>query len=96
MNHLSKLRLLQSLWAVKQPYRLFHNHHQLLASQIIAHYEAINRCEKELPEYFNFPSDILDKWSQMEKVHFCHPIDIEPHAKKVKIDFSETVLVCTS
>uniref|UniRef100_A0A8C6Z5B7 medium-chain acyl-CoA ligase n=1 Tax=Nothoprocta perdicaria TaxID=30464 RepID=A0A8C6Z5B7_NOTPE len=24
-------------------------------------------CEKELPEYFNFASDVLDKWAQLEK-----------------------------
>uniref|UniRef100_A0A493TU81 medium-chain acyl-CoA ligase n=1 Tax=Anas platyrhynchos platyrhynchos TaxID=8840 RepID=A0A493TU81_ANAPP len=30
-------------------------------------YEAIGRCEQEVPEYFNFASDVLDKWSQIEK-----------------------------
>lgn len=27
-------------------------------------------CEQEAPEYFNFASDVLDKWSQIEKVTF--------------------------
>uniref|UniRef100_A0A8C3PS83 medium-chain acyl-CoA ligase n=1 Tax=Calidris pygmaea TaxID=425635 RepID=A0A8C3PS83_9CHAR len=28
---------------------------------------SISRCEQEVPEYFNFASDVLDKWSQIEK-----------------------------
>ncbi|XP_020655243.3 acyl-coenzyme A synthetase ACSM4, mitochondrial [Pogona vitticeps] len=33
----------------------------------LSEYEAINQYEKELPEYFNFASDVLDKWSKLEK-----------------------------
>lgn len=40
------------------------------ASSAISRYEAINRNEEEVPEYFNFASDVLDKWAEMEKVRF--------------------------
>ncbi|NWI16764.1 ACSM4 synthetase, partial [Crypturellus soui] len=47
--------------------RLFHQHHKAFAPLNFSDYEAINRFEKEVPEYFNFASDVLDKWSQIEK-----------------------------
>ncbi|NXG09022.1 ACSM3 synthetase, partial [Sakesphorus luctuosus] len=47
--------------------RPFHGYNRLLTSQIIAHYDSINQCKTELPEYFNFASDVLDEWSQLEK-----------------------------
>ncbi|POI30162.1 hypothetical protein CIB84_006088, partial [Bambusicola thoracicus] len=34
---------------------------------IISYYDSVNRCEKELPKYFNFASDVLDEWLQLEK-----------------------------
>ncbi|XP_066467096.1 acyl-coenzyme A synthetase ACSM4, mitochondrial-like, partial [Tiliqua scincoides] len=37
------------------------------ASLNLSDFEAINRCEKKVPEYFNFASDVLDGWSQREK-----------------------------
>ncbi|NWV63044.1 ACSM4 synthetase, partial [Malurus elegans] len=49
------------------PSRTFHGNNRLLTSQIISHYESINRCKKELPEYFNFASDVLDEWARLEK-----------------------------
>lgn len=33
-------------------------------------FEAINRGDKEVPKYFNFANDVLDKWSKIEKVRF--------------------------
>ncbi|XP_077172416.1 acyl-coenzyme A synthetase ACSM5, mitochondrial-like [Paroedura picta] len=36
-------------------------------SPIISYYEAVNRGEQAVPEYFNFASDVLDQWAQMEK-----------------------------
>ncbi|XP_067407113.1 acyl-coenzyme A synthetase ACSM4, mitochondrial-like isoform X1 [Emydura macquarii macquarii] len=67
MKTLFKLLIRQSLWPPKSPSGLFHKDNRHLVSQIVSHYESINRCEQELPEYFNFASDVLDKWSQMEK-----------------------------
>lgn len=57
----------QCLQILRSPCRLFHGCNRLLTSQIISYYDSVNRCEKELPEYFNFASDVLDKWSQLEK-----------------------------
>ncbi|NXH98760.1 ACSM3 synthetase, partial [Pachycephala philippinensis] len=49
------------------PSRTFHGNIRLLTSQIISYYESINQCKKELPEYFNFASDVLDEWARLEK-----------------------------
>ncbi|XP_053897551.1 acyl-coenzyme A synthetase ACSM4, mitochondrial-like isoform X2 [Malaclemys terrapin pileata] len=67
MKTLFKLRILQSVWTPQSPSRLFHKDNKRLVSQMVSHYESINRCEQELPEHFNFASDVLDKWSQLEK-----------------------------
>ncbi|XP_010161429.1 acyl-coenzyme A synthetase ACSM3, mitochondrial [Antrostomus carolinensis] len=58
----------QCLQILGSPCRLFHGCNRLLTSQIISYYDSINQCKKELPEYFNFASDVLDEWSQLEKV----------------------------
>ncbi|NXN08913.1 ACSM3 synthetase, partial [Indicator maculatus] len=47
--------------------RLFHGQNRLLTSQIISHYDSINQYKKELPEYFNFASNVLDEWTRLEK-----------------------------
>lgn len=60
----------QCLRILRSPCRLFHGSSRVLTSQIISHYDSINQCKKELPEYFNFASDVLDEWSQLEKVVF--------------------------
>uniref|UniRef100_A0A8C3C7V0 medium-chain acyl-CoA ligase n=1 Tax=Cairina moschata TaxID=8855 RepID=A0A8C3C7V0_CAIMO len=57
----------QCLQILRSPCRLFYGCNRLLTSQIISYYDSVNQCEKELPEYFNFASDVLDKWSQLEK-----------------------------
>ncbi|NXJ22426.1 ACSM3 synthetase, partial [Dicrurus megarhynchus] len=49
------------------PCRSFHGNNRLLTSQIVSYYESINQCKKELPEYFNFASDVLDEWARLEK-----------------------------
>eukprot|EP00069_Balaena_mysticetus_P010891 bmy_20953T0 len=46
----------------------FHKGHQLWAPLTLADFEAINRCERSLPKNFNFAGDVLDQWSQKEKV----------------------------
>ncbi|XP_075292582.1 acyl-coenzyme A synthetase ACSM3, mitochondrial isoform X5 [Opisthocomus hoazin] len=57
----------QCLRILRSPCRLFHGCSRLLTSQIISYYDSVNQCKKELPEYFNFASDVLDEWSQLEK-----------------------------
>ncbi|NXF91838.1 ACSM4 synthetase, partial [Eubucco bourcierii] len=47
--------------------RIFHHSHKASATLPFSDYEAIGRCQQEVPEYFNFASDVLDKWSQIEK-----------------------------
>ncbi|NXV72144.1 ACSM3 synthetase, partial [Atlantisia rogersi] len=67
MRTLLKSRIPQCLQTLRSPCRLFHGYNRLLTSQIISHYDSINQCKKELPEYFNFASDVLDEWSRLEK-----------------------------
>ncbi|XP_064245990.1 acyl-coenzyme A synthetase ACSM4, mitochondrial-like isoform X1 [Passer domesticus] len=57
----------QCLWILRSPSRTFHGNNRLLTSPIVSYYESINQGERELPEYFNFASDVLDKWTQLEK-----------------------------
>ncbi|XP_071616484.1 acyl-coenzyme A synthetase ACSM4, mitochondrial-like isoform X2 [Heliangelus exortis] len=64
---LFKLQTLKSLWTLKPPNRTFHEHPRLLASDVYSQYESVRRGEQEIPEYFNFASDVLDKWSEIEK-----------------------------
>uniref|UniRef100_A0A663N5S7 medium-chain acyl-CoA ligase n=1 Tax=Athene cunicularia TaxID=194338 RepID=A0A663N5S7_ATHCN len=67
MKLLLKLRTLKSLWTLKPPNRTFHGHPRLLASDVYSQYESVRRGEQEIPKYFNFASDVLDKWSEIEK-----------------------------
>uniref|UniRef100_A0A8D0KZV0 medium-chain acyl-CoA ligase n=1 Tax=Strix occidentalis caurina TaxID=311401 RepID=A0A8D0KZV0_STROC len=67
MKLLFKLRTLKSLWTPKPPNRTFHGHPRLLASDVYSQYESVRRGEQEIPKYFNFASDVLDKWSEIEK-----------------------------
>ncbi|XP_050761701.1 acyl-coenzyme A synthetase ACSM3, mitochondrial-like [Gymnogyps californianus] len=64
---LFKLQTLKSFWTLKLPNRTFHGHPRLLASDVYSQYESIRRGEQEIPKYFNFASDVLDKWSEIEK-----------------------------
>lgn len=68
MKLLFKLQTLKSLWTLKPPNRTFHGHRRLLASDVYSQYESFRRGEQEIPKYFNFASDVLDKWSEIEKV----------------------------
>ncbi|XP_024060475.1 acyl-coenzyme A synthetase ACSM4, mitochondrial-like isoform X2 [Terrapene carolina triunguis] len=67
MKTLLKLQILKSLWISKSSCRLFHKQPRLLAPELFSHDESIRQGEQQVPEYFNFASDVLDKWSQMEK-----------------------------
>nr|XP_006123197.1 acyl-coenzyme A synthetase ACSM4, mitochondrial-like [Pelodiscus sinensis] len=67
MKTLLKLQILKSLWLPKSRCRLFHKQPRLLASQLFSHDKSARQDELQVPEYFNFASDVLDKWSQLEK-----------------------------
>lgn len=56
------------IWLAKPAGRYLHKDHQLWSPLTLADFEAINRCEKSLPKNFNFAGDVLDQWSQKEKV----------------------------
>ncbi|XP_005143441.2 acyl-coenzyme A synthetase ACSM3, mitochondrial [Melopsittacus undulatus] len=67
MKLLFKLQTLKSLWTLKLPNRTFHGHPRLLTSDVYSQYEPVRRGKQEIPKYFNFASDVLDKWSEIEK-----------------------------
>ncbi|XP_054698795.1 acyl-coenzyme A synthetase ACSM3, mitochondrial-like isoform X1 [Grus americana] len=67
MRTFIKARIPQCLRIFWSPCRLLHGCNRLLTSLIISYYDSINQCKKELPEYFNFASDVLDEWSRLEK-----------------------------
>ncbi|XP_039216391.1 acyl-coenzyme A synthetase ACSM4, mitochondrial-like isoform X2 [Crotalus tigris] len=47
--------------------RLFPRYSRYITNPISAQYEAVSQGQDQLPEYFNFASDVLDKWTQVEK-----------------------------
>ncbi|XP_032930150.1 acyl-coenzyme A synthetase ACSM4, mitochondrial-like [Catharus ustulatus] len=67
MKLLFKLQSLKLLWTLKPPNRTFHGHLRLLSSDVYSQYESIRQGKQEIPKYFNFASDVLDKWSEIEK-----------------------------
>uniref|UniRef100_A0A8B9C7T1 medium-chain acyl-CoA ligase n=1 Tax=Anser brachyrhynchus TaxID=132585 RepID=A0A8B9C7T1_9AVES len=67
MKILLEIQVLRSPWSIQTLYRLFHQCRKTFAPLNLSDYEAIGRCEQEVPEYFNFAGDVLDKWSQIEK-----------------------------
>ncbi|CAI5792117.1 acyl-coenzyme A synthetase ACSM4, mitochondrial-like [Podarcis lilfordi] len=67
MEILLKLKTLRPVWSCQSLCRAFQNDNKRFASLNLSHYEAINRGDKEVPEYFNFASDVLDQWSKAEK-----------------------------
>ncbi|KAL7979188.1 hypothetical protein Chor_015212 [Crotalus horridus] len=52
---------------LRSPWVFLQQAKRCLASLIPSYYEAVNRGEQEMPEYFNFASDVVDKWAQEEK-----------------------------
>ncbi|XP_062444034.1 acyl-coenzyme A synthetase ACSM4, mitochondrial-like [Rhea pennata] len=67
MKIFHEFQVLRSPWSLQTLCRLFHQCHRAFAPLNFSDYEAIGRREKEVPEYFNFASDVLDKWTQIEK-----------------------------
>lgn len=68
MRILSRCWVLRHLWLALPVCRRLHMPHRLLAPLTLSDFEAIIRCEKPLPESFNFAGDVLDQWAQKEKV----------------------------
>ncbi|KAJ7305831.1 hypothetical protein JRQ81_010197 [Phrynocephalus forsythii] len=61
----SLFKFFQSLWS---PCTVLPHPKRHLASLVTtSYYEAINWGEQEVPEYFNFASDVLDEWAVVEK-----------------------------
>uniref|UniRef100_A0A670K3Y4 medium-chain acyl-CoA ligase n=1 Tax=Podarcis muralis TaxID=64176 RepID=A0A670K3Y4_PODMU len=67
MQILLKLKTLRPVWSCQSLCRAFQNDNKRFTSLDLSQYEAINRGDKEVPEYFNFASDVLDQWSKAEK-----------------------------
>ena len=68
MKIFSCYQVFRSIWLTRPPGQLFHRVHGLCAPLTLADFEAINLCERPVPENFNFAGDVLDQWSQKEKV----------------------------
>uniref|UniRef100_UPI00398F0385 acyl-coenzyme A synthetase ACSM3, mitochondrial-like isoform X2 n=1 Tax=Pristiophorus japonicus TaxID=55135 RepID=UPI00398F0385 len=58
----------RALGILKTQYRIFFSNNKTCNPQNFTDYESIKQKYKpQVPEYFNFASDVLDKWSEMEK-----------------------------
>ncbi|XP_063170691.1 acyl-coenzyme A synthetase ACSM4, mitochondrial-like [Candoia aspera] len=64
---LIKRELLKPIWSSKPLGGSFSQALRTLTSLNLSEYEAINQGDKEVPKYFNFANDVLDKWSKTEK-----------------------------
>ncbi|XP_060116902.1 acyl-coenzyme A synthetase ACSM4, mitochondrial-like [Heteronotia binoei] len=67
MATLLRPQILASFWRLQSPPASLHRHSRLLRAPISAKYGVQSHADQQLPEYFNYASDVLDKWSQMEK-----------------------------
>ncbi|KAJ6634568.1 hypothetical protein lerEdw1_013952 [Lerista edwardsae] len=85
--------LLKCFRSLKSPALFLRQAGRPRASSDISHYEAINRGEQEVPKYFNFASDVLDKWAQMEEEGKRPPNAafwwVDDHRAEVKWSFRE-------
>ncbi|XP_054300518.1 acyl-coenzyme A synthetase ACSM4, mitochondrial [Pongo pygmaeus] len=63
-----RYQIFRFIWLTKPPGRHFHKDHQLWTPLTLADFEATNRCNRPLPKNFNFAADVLDQWSQKEKI----------------------------
>ncbi|XP_008117820.1 acyl-coenzyme A synthetase ACSM5, mitochondrial [Anolis carolinensis] len=59
--------LLKCFWSLHFPRTFLRHSRRSLASLVIPDFEDISRGKQEVPEYFNFASDVLDQWTQVEK-----------------------------
>ncbi|XP_077172859.1 acyl-coenzyme A synthetase ACSM4, mitochondrial-like [Paroedura picta] len=67
MKTLLRSQILTSFWRLQSPPGSFCRHNRLLIVPLSAKYGVLSHEDQQLPEYFNYASDVLDKWSQMEK-----------------------------
>ncbi|XP_015271598.1 PREDICTED: acyl-coenzyme A synthetase ACSM3, mitochondrial-like [Gekko japonicus] len=68
MKTLLRSQILTSFWRRQGPPGALHRHGRLLGAPISAKYRVLqSHGEQQLPEHFNYASDVLDKWSQVEK-----------------------------
>lgn len=55
---------------VPGPVRVLHKDYRTVTPQNFSNYESMKKDFKlEIPEYFNFAKDVLDQWTNVEKVH---------------------------
>ncbi|XP_015445389.1 acyl-coenzyme A synthetase ACSM3, mitochondrial isoform X3 [Pteropus alecto] len=67
MEILLRVKCLQRL-AIPRPVRALHRDYRTATPQNFSDYDSMKRDFKlEVPEYFNFAGDVLDKWTDMEK-----------------------------
>ncbi|KAH0631912.1 hypothetical protein JD844_019813, partial [Phrynosoma platyrhinos] len=68
-----------------------------LASLVNPDFEDLNQGKREVPEYFNFASDVLDKWVQVEKAGKRPPNPafwwVNDQKEEVKWSFEELALL---
>ncbi|XP_038618395.1 acyl-coenzyme A synthetase ACSM4, mitochondrial-like isoform X2 [Tachyglossus aculeatus] len=64
---MKKFPLLWTLWVHRPSSRWLHQHSRVLMPQKPAATEILRWAERELPEEFNFASDVLDQWARVEK-----------------------------
>ncbi|NXN93456.1 ACSM3 synthetase, partial [Rhinopomastus cyanomelas] len=64
---LLKLQPVKPPWVRKPPVRTVCRQGGLLASDVYSQYEPVRRGARDVPQYFNFAADVLDKWAEIEK-----------------------------
>nr|XP_056722189.1 acyl-coenzyme A synthetase ACSM5, mitochondrial-like [Euleptes europaea] len=67
MKTLLRSAILTSFGRIQPLPGSLHGHRRLLSAPISAKSGVLSSGGQQLPEYFNYASDVLDKWSQMEK-----------------------------
>ncbi|KAM9305528.1 acyl-coenzyme A synthetase ACSM3, mitochondrial-like [Gastrophryne carolinensis] len=80
--------------ALRTRSRFFSNSQYLFSTQSVPDYEEIRRIYKpEIPEYFNFASDVLDKWTAAERDGTKKPNPalwlIDGHGNETRWSFEE-------
>ncbi|KAL8175461.1 UNVERIFIED_CONTAM: Acyl-coenzyme A synthetase acsm3, mitochondrial [Gekko kuhli] len=68
MKTLLRSQILTSFWRRQAPLGALHRPSRLLGAPTSAKYGVLqSHGDQQLPEYFNYASDVLDKWTQVEK-----------------------------